>query len=443
MKRFCVILLQFKSLFVLAPGDLLRDRQYRRLWLSILISSLGGQVTLLAIPLTGAVLLNANPVQMGWLTAMELVPFGLLALPTGVWLDRVRKLPVYIWGEVAMAMVLGSVPLAWWLGWLSMTWLYVVAFGLGVLYTTAGSAGQIVLTHIVERDRLVEAHAKNSLASSSAEVAGPGVAGILIRLLGAPLALLADVVLLSCSAAILRGIRVQETPARAQRAFWQEMWFGLKFVLQTPILRLTAGFVGVFQVCYQGALVVQILLATRVLGLSEHQVGLCFVALGVGTISASVIGNRVAQRLGPGPTMSLSVALCGFGWLLAAVAPQGRWGVVALVVMLASVGVGAALLFINFLALRQAVTPGHLLGRMTTTMRWLSVIPGIPGAMLAGWLGQHVGLRFALGTAGTVALCLSLLATRLPLLRGLKKLPPLDRELSGPVGSVLPGIGVD
>src|SRR5271170_4970104 len=97
--------------FALAPTDLLRDRTYRRLWTSILISSFGGQVTLLALPLSAAVLLHASPTQMGVLTAAEIVPFVLFSLPTGVWLDRVRKLPVYVIGELSISMTVATVPL--------------------------------------------------------------------------------------------------------------------------------------------------------------------------------------------------------------------------------------------------------------------------------------------------------------------------------------------
>src|SRR5512145_2861163 len=198
--------------------DLLRQATYRRLWTSILISSFGAQVTVLALPLTAAVLLHATPTQMGLLTAMEIVPFVLFSLPSGVWLDRVRKLPVYVIGETMLAVVVSTVPLAWWMGWLTMPWLYVVGFVIGTVYTTAGSAAQIVLTQVVARDRLVEAHAKNALATSGAEVAGPGFAGALIKVVGAPLALLVDAVLLLVSAGILRGIRVQEDRRRHRRA---------------------------------------------------------------------------------------------------------------------------------------------------------------------------------------------------------------------------------
>src|ERR1700734_4370726 len=156
--------------FSLAPTDLLRDATYRRLWTSILISSFGGQVTLLGLPLTAAVLMHAAPTQMGLLTAMELVPFALFSLPTGVWLDRVRKLPVYVVGEISIAVAVATVPIAWWLNALSIAWLYVVGFVIGAVNTTAGSAAQVVLTQIVPREPLVEAHAKNALAQSTAEV---------------------------------------------------------------------------------------------------------------------------------------------------------------------------------------------------------------------------------------------------------------------------------
>jgi len=423
------------------PDDLLRDPVYRRLWISILISSLGGQITMLAIPLTAAALLNATPTQMGWLTAMETVPFAIFSLPSGVWLDRVRKLPVYLFGELLFAAVVGSVPLAWWQGWLSMPWLYVVAFVVGFINTTAGSAGQIVLTQVVSRDRLVEAHAKNSLASSAAEVAGPGAAGALIKLTGAPLALLADVLLLLGSASILRGIRVQEGPRHARTRFWQAMRLGLGFVASSRLLVAMAVVIGAFEVCYQCAVVVQILVATRYLRLSEHQVGLAYVALGVGTITASALGQFVTRRIGPGPTLVLGVAICAAGWLLLAIAPPGPLGILAFVVTLTAFGVGAVFVFINFLALRQAVTPTPLLGRMTSTMRWLIMLPGIPGALIGGWLGDHLGLQAALGFAGTLGLLTAALALRLPVLRDMRDLPRLDREASGLVGSIAPTTG--
>ena len=416
----------------MGPTDLLRDATYRRLWTSILISSFGGQVTLLAIPLSAAVLLHAAPTQMGMLTAIEIAPFVLFSLPTGVWLDRVRKLPVYVSGELVIAVTVASVPLAWWLGWLSMEWLYFTAFVIGTVNTTAGSAAQIVLTQIVPRARLVEAHAKNALASSTAEVTGPGAAGALIKILGAPVALLAAAVLLLVSASILRGTRVTETPSARNARFWPAMREGLNFVRGQRLLVTMATCVGIWQMCNQAAMVVQILFATRQLGLTERGVGLCYVALGMGTVAASAVGYRMVRRVGNGPTLVLGFAVSGVGWLVLSVAPPNAFGVAAYVYMLASFGVGAVFIFINFLSLRQSVTPAPMLGRMTSTMRWLILIPAGPGALLGGWFGEHFGLRVSLAFAGTTAVSLALIARRLSVIQSVRTLPTLSAEAITP-----------
>jgi MFS family permease len=410
--------------FGLAADDLLRDRLYRRLWLSTLISTFGSQITMLAIPLTAAVLLHATPTQMGLLTAMELAPFIMFSLPSGVWLDRVRKLPVYVAGEITIAVVLASVPAVWAMGWLNVNYLYAVAFVIGTVATTAGSAAQIVLTQIVPRERLVEAHAKNALASSASDVAGPGVAGALIRLVGAPVALLADAAMLVVSITILRGLRIDEPPrAKVPDRFWIALKEGLRFVAELRLLVVLATTVGVWQMCHHGAMVVQILFATRELGLNERQVGLCYVGLGLGTVAASALGNRISKRIGVGPCLLWGFAICGFGWLQLALAPANAWGVFSFVLMLVCFGLGAVLIFINFLALRQAVTPEPLLGRMTSTMRWLILIPALPGALLGGWLGEHLGLRWALASGGIGALALAAGGWRFTHLRDIRQLP--------------------
>ena len=410
--------------WALPAGDLLRDTVYRRLWTSILISSLGGQVTMLALPLTAAVLLHATPTQMGLLSAMEIAPFVLFSLPAGVWLDRVRKLPVYVGGELLLALIVASVPLAWSLGWLSMAWLYGAGFAIGTVFTIAGSAAQIVLTQIVERERLVEAHAKNALASSGAEVAGPGLAGALIKLVGAPLALLVDALMLLCSAVLLRGIRVRERPPRSVQArFWPDLLAGVRFVVRQRLLLGLALLVGLWQMFNQAATAVQILFATRTLGLSEQAVGLSYVAMGAGTVLASVFGHRFAKRVGPGPSLLWGLVVSGCGWLLLSTMPANRFGVAGFALMLSLFGVGAVLIFINFLALRQAVTPDALLGRMTSTMRWLSLLLAGPGALLGGYLGEHFGLRTALLFAGLGSLGLAAIGSRLTWICGLRELP--------------------
>jgi predicted MFS family arabinose efflux permease len=283
---------------------------------------------------------------------------------------------------------------------------------------------------------LVEAHAKNALASSTAEVTGPGAAGALIKLTGAPVALLADAMLLLISATILRGVPVKETPSKVNPPFWPAMREGLDFVRSHPLLLAMAVCVGIWQMCNQAAMVVQILFATRQLGLTERGVGLSYVALGGGTVMASAIGYRVVRKVGNGPTLVLGFAVSGVGWLVLAVAPLNRFGVAAYVYMLLSFGVGAVFIFINFLSLRQSVTPARMLGRMTSTMRWLILLPAGPGALLGGWLGEHLGLRVALGFAGSTAVLLAVAARRITVIRNVKTLPSLSAEAVTPYSAL-------
>jgi MFS family permease len=242
----------------------------------------------------------------------------------------------------------------------------------------------------------------------------------------------ADAVMLLISATILRGVPVKEHSLAKPAAFWVAMREGIDFVRGHRLLVTMATCVGTWQLCNQAGMVVQILFATRQLGLTERGVGLSYVALGLGTVLASANGHRVVRRFGPGPTMVLGFATSGTGWLLLSLAPLNVFGIVAYALMLMMFGTGAVFIFINFLSLRQSVTPGPMLGRMTSTMRWLILIPAGPGALLGGWLGEHLGLRVALGFAGTTALLLALVAWRLPIIRSITTLPTLKAEAITP-----------
>ncbi len=410
--------------WALPPDDLLRLPDFRRIWLSSLVGNLGMQIAVLALPLAAAVLLQASPVQMGWLTALEVLPVALFSLPAGVWLDRVRKLPIYVGGEWTLALAAASVPLAWALGLLAMPWLYAVAFVLGLVNAFAGSAAQIVMVQVVGRPQLVQAHAKNALAGASAEVAGPALAGMLMRGLGAPLTLLVVSALLLASAGLLRGlVLVEHISVAPGRRFARELREGLGFVLRQRLLLTLALMVAVWHLCFHCAVVVQILLASRTLALSAQAIGLCYVAMGGGTVLGGIVGDRISRRIGPGPCLSLGLASCALAWWAGAVDPPAALAVPAFVAMLVLLGLGTVLVFINFLAIRQALTPPHLLGRMTATVRWIILLPALPGALLGGWLGEHLGLRAPLWFAATLGTALALLAWRSATVRAVRRLP--------------------
>lgn len=409
---------------LLSSDDLWRGRNYRRLWLAILIGSFGAQISSMALSLMCAITLSATPIQLGYLGALWIAPFVLLSLPLGVWLDRVRKLPVYIAGEVVMIATLASIPLAWSLGYLGMNYLYGVSFVSGCVSVISGTTAQIVLTQVVSRERLVEAHARNGLATSSAEIAGPGAAGVLIKLLGAPFVLLFNAAFLMLGVLLLRGIRVDEQPlAKREHHFWHDLKEGVHFVWENRLLRALALTVGFWQICQTTAMVGQVLFAIRTLGLSEYQYGLCFSAAGIGTVTASMLGHRLSRRIGPGPCFVTGIVISGAGWLQLALSPADVWGVASFVTMLLCFSSGTVLIFSNMLALRQSITPPSMLARMTSTMRLMTMLPVGVGSMLGGYVGEHFGLRIAIALGALGALSLAVFVWRFSLIRRVAAIP--------------------
>jgi MFS family permease len=230
--------------------------------------------------------------------------------------------------------------------------------------------------------------------------------------------------MLLVSAFVLRGVRVNEPHrVRPEANFWNDLKEGARFVHGQPLLVALAWAMGGWQFCQNASVVVQILHATRDLGLSEQLVGLCYAGLGLGTVVASALADRISARWGSGPTLVIGIAICGSGWLLAGLLHSGTPGILAFACMLMLYGVGSVLAYVNFLALRQAATPAPLLGRMTSTMRWLILIPAGPGALLGGYVGEHAGLRYALGLGGVGALALAAWAWRHPVIRNVRSLP--------------------
>lgn len=414
-------------ILALSSDDLWRDPGYRRLWLSLFISSFGGQVSNVALSLTSAISLHATPAQMGLLGTLWLAPFVIFLLPSGVWLDRVRKLPVYIGGEVILALTLASVTLVWFLGHLSMGYLYGVAFVSGCVSVFSGTAAQILLTQIVPRERLVEAHARNALATSSAEIIGPGAAGMLIKLVGAPFALMANSLFLLCSIFFLRGIRLQDEPLnKVNPHFFLALKEGIYFVATHSLLRSLTLIVGCWQLCQTMSMVAQVIFATRTLELSAYQYGLCLSVAGGGTVIASTIGHRVSRRIGPGPCFIAGIAISGLGWLQQAFAPVEPWGIVSFEVMLLCFSAGTVLIFSNTLALRQSFTPAPMLARMTSTMRFISLLLASFGTLIGGLLGEYAGLHFAIGLGGFGAVALAMYVWFYSPVRHVVEIPRLD-----------------
>lgn len=378
---------------------------------------------MLAMPLTSVVLLHASPSQMGIITALGVLPFVLFSLPGGVLLDRHGKFKVYVGGEMALALLVLAIPVAWWLDCLSIPLMYVFSFCIGTIFTIAGSAAQVVLTLLVGRENLVKANAQNALASSIAEVSGPGLAGLLIRLLGPPMAMLFDVFMLIGSLLLLRGIQVKEDiPETQMRNFKKELLDGLRHVFHHPTLREIAACAASWQFFAQMAMTVEILFAVRELGLSEETTAYSFVALGMGSVVCAGVGTKISRLLGMGASMLFGIALMSVSWLLMLALRGYVPDLMLFVGMLFGFSFGATLMYINMMAMRQSATPDDMLGRVNSSMRWLALIPAAPGALIGGWVAEQMGLTMAIGLGGGGCMLVAIIFSWRPVLRSTKTL---------------------
>src|SRR4051794_18181598 len=215
---------------------------FLKLWGGQAVSRLGSQVTLLALPLIAITVLKATTFEVGLLSAVEFAPFILVGLPAGVLVDRMAKRPILIAADIGRLVALATVPIAFELDVLSIGQLYAVAFTTGVLTVFFDVAYQSYLPVLVTRDELVEGNAKLSVSDSAATVVGPSVAGALIDLVGAAVAVIADAASFAVSALALLLVRTRETAHvdrgdGAATGMRTEIAEGMRYVLRHRLLR--------------------------------------------------------------------------------------------------------------------------------------------------------------------------------------------------------------
>ncbi len=380
------------------------------LWLSTTIGNFGGQITAIALPIIAVSDLHATPEQMGWLIALETLPFALFSLPSGVWIERLKKLPLMKLNYVALVFAIGSIPLAAWFNLLNLGLLYFAGFIVGICNVFLGTAMQVFTTQVVNnKDHLVHAHGAISAVSSAARTAGPGVGGALIQVLTAPFVLVVDCCALLIGLLMIMRIKHNETlPLQSKDTFITQIREGLGFVFREPSLKVLTWAVAVWQVLFHGVLTLEILLATRDLALSPKQIGIGFAAGGATAVIGSLIAPRLSDRFSVGSVMTVGFCLTAVGWCLLALAPGGLYAPWSFACAQIFFQAGVSLFFVTYIAMRQVLTPEHLLSRVTATMRFLTVAATPLGALLAGFLGQQLGVRNALITIAICSLLLTL-----------------------------------
>jgi len=408
--------------------SLWRHRDFLKLWSAQTVSQLGDEVTQLAIPFVAVLTLDVTPFELGLLATLQFLPFILLTLPAGVWVDRLRRRPILIGADMGRAILLASIPVAFLAGVLTLPQLYVVAFAVGCLEVFFDVAYQSYLPSVVDRDRLVEGNAKLEISASASTIVGPSVAGLLVEVVRAPIAIVFDVLSYLGSAVILLFIRSPETlpephdPATGPRpSVRQEAADGLRYVLGHRYLRYIAACTGTLNLFGNLGTAILLLYAVRELGLTAGTIGLIFTVANVGVLLGAVTSERLGRWIGVGPTIVWSAFLSSFSLVAVALAP--REAPVPWIIAGFFIGAATAVIYnVNQVSLRQAITPERMLGRMNATMRFI-VWGTIPiGAMAGGILGGVIGLHATIWV-GAIGSFLGFLPVFFSQVRTLERIP--------------------
>jgi MFS family permease len=387
-----------------SPGTTLwRNTDFLKLWTGQAITQIGSQVSFLAFPLVAVLALEATPVEMGILTAVGALPALLVGLHAGALVDRHRRRPILISTDLGRAALLTLIPLAWGLDALTIHLLYLVALLSGLLGLFFDLAYQAFLPTVVPRERLVEGNAKLELSRTAAEIAGPGLAGGLLQLLAAPLAILLDASSYVASGLMIGWIQVQEPELeRAGRArrMWTEVREGVALVGHDRRLRALAGggaLVGFFNAALEAVFVLYVV---RQLGIGPALLGAVFAVGSAGFVVGALLPERVARRIGVGPATVAGVALAAASDLLVPLAGGSWWGVVSMLTAAQFVfGIGVTVFKVNQASVRQAIVPARLRGRAGATVRVLDGAMVLLGALTGGLFGDLLGLRATLALA--------------------------------------------
>ncbi|MEH0934957.1 MFS transporter [Micromonospora psammae] len=374
-------------------GGLLWHRDFRLLWAGQTASAVGSNVSAVALPLVAVAVLDASTFQVAVLTAAAWLPWLVIGLPVGVWVDRVRRRPVMVACDLISALLFLSVPVAALLDLLTVGQLLAVACGAGAARVVFETADQVYLPVLLRPEEVPEGNAKLQATQTVGYVVGPGLAGVIAQLAGAVTALLVDAVSFLLSALCLLRIRTTEPPpARRDRSasLRREIADGIGFVARDPYLRVLTAFGAASNIGLVGYQAVLVVFLVRDVGVAPGLVGVLIAGSSLGGVAGALVAPVVARRIGTARTVLLAGALTGPPALLIPLTGAGArllW--LPLGGVLVSLGVAVGNVVKG--SFRQTYTPHHLLGRVTVSGHLLNYGTIPLAALLAGALGAAYG----------------------------------------------------
>jgi MFS family permease len=368
-------------------------------------SQAGSQVSAIAIPLLAVVALHADAFQVGLLGATSTIAFAVIGLPAGAWVDRLPRRPVLVASDIVRAVVLAWIPVAWLLGVLNIAQLLVVSLVVGFARVFFDVGYRSYIPTVIGVDRVLAGNSSMEFVRASGQVAGPGLGGALVSLLGAANVVGVQALSFAVSAGCLLGIRTRErmpSPASQPRQrLARDIADGVGYVFRTPVLRATALASGLSNLSFAVASAVNIIFLSRVLELSPTLIGIVIAIGALAAMGGAAFAPRLAALLGQNRLMWLSLAVTaplGFLVLLA----QPGWLTLLGVIGMVAGEFGQIVYSITNVSVRQQICPERMLGRVNATMQVLVMGLFPLGAIVGGVLGEAIGPRLTLAVAALI-----------------------------------------
>ena len=372
-----------------------------RFWTGETVSMLGSTISGFAVAIVAVETLEATPGQMGLMRALDQAPAIVVGLFVGVWVDRLRRRRLLVVLDLCAAAAVASVPVAYLFFDLSIGHLYALSVVFGVLGTFWAPAWNAFLPAVVGRDRLVDANSKLSLSMSATGLVGPGIAGLLVDLLTAPIAMIADAVSFLVSAVAVGGVRAVEARKDSEdddevaSPVRERIGEGLRVAFLDPMQRAITAPAVLLEFVDGLSLAVYAIFALRVVNLRPAALGIVFATAAVGFLAGSAVAPKLERRMRPGRAALLGLALVGISPFTMVLADADHPLVLNLVFLgLPGIvgGFGGVIQWVMLSSLRQAITPERLLGRVFASVGVLGGGMAIIGALVGGYLGAEARL---------------------------------------------------
>jgi MFS family permease len=386
------------------------DPDFRRYWIARASSLTGSMVTALALPVL-VYRLSGSPFLTALVTALEAAPYLLVGLFAGALADRWNRRRVMVSADLINAVVIGSVPLAYLAGVLTVAQVLVAGFVVQMVFTFFDGANFGALPVLVGRAKVAQANAAVWTASSLIELFVPPLAALLLAVMNPANLLVIDALSFVASAIAVRGIvrvmseqRTGQQPLRPKVVF-ADIAEGVRYLVQHAGVR-TMTIVGSLQSFAGGGfMALMIVWCDRVLhvGTSGIRFGLVYGTWGIGGLIAALGLPRLLKRMPPAAVTLYAIPVSALLGIVSPLMPNWELAAIALLVW----GSAYVLVIVNAISYRQQVTPEHLLGRVNTAGRMLSWGVGwTGGSVVGGLLGSWVGIRpgmVLMGSGGVVA----------------------------------------